>query len=88
MNIRPYQESDAMELANLFHDSVHAIAPEIYSNEEKEAWVPTPPEYTDWKLRLTKKQPFVAIKQNVIVGFIELEDDGHIDCLYIQNIKD
>lgn len=83
MNIRPYQESDAMELANIFHDSVHAISPKIYSDEEKEAWAPTPPDYAAWKSRFAKKQPFVASKQNVIVGFIELEDDGHIDCLYV-----
>ena len=83
MNIRSYKESDAMELANLFHDSVHAISAELYSEEEKEAWAPTPPDYSAWKSRLAKKQPFVASKQNVLVGFIELEEDGHIDCLYV-----
>ena len=83
MNIRSYTESDVMDIANLFHDSVHAIAPEIYSNEEKEAWAPTPPDYVAWKSRLAKKQPYVAWKQNVIVGFIELEEDGHIDCFYV-----
>lgn len=83
MNIRPYNESDYMEIAKLFHDSVHAIAPELYSDDEKEAWAPTPPDNVTWKSRLAKKQPYVASKQNVIVGFIELEEDGHIDCLYV-----
>ncbi|MFA9394563.1 MAG: GNAT family N-acetyltransferase [Halodesulfovibrio sp.] len=83
MNIRSYKESDAMELANLFHDSVHAISTKVYSEEEKEAWAPTPSDYSAWKSRLVKKQPFVACKKNVIVGFIELEEDGHIDCLYV-----
>lgn len=83
MEIRSYQDSDYVEIADLFHDSIHAIDKSIYSKEELEAWAPTPPDYNFWRERLAVKKPFVAIKGNVIVGFIELEGDGHIDCLYI-----
>jgi putative acetyltransferase len=83
MEIRSYRESDAVEIADLFHSSVHAVAAELYTDEEKEAWAPSPPDYPAWKLRLSTKKPFVAVKQSVIVGFIELEEDGHIDCLYV-----
>ena len=83
MEIRPYQDSDHAEIADLFHDSIHAIDRSIYSEEELEAWAPTPPDYDFWKKRLSAKKPFLAINSNAIVGFIELENDGHIDCLYV-----
>ncbi len=83
MEIRPYQESDCFEIADLFHDSVHAIDHSLYSKEQLEAWAPTPPDYEFWNNRLRVKKPFVAIIDNTIVGFIELEGDGHIDCLYV-----
>ena len=83
MQIRDYQNSDYVEIADLFHDSVHAISTSFYSRDELEAWAPTPTDYNFWQERLSVKKPFVALKDEKIVGFIELEADGHIDCLYV-----
>jgi putative acetyltransferase len=83
MEIKQYNSVNYEEIADLFHDSVHAIDSAVYSEEEKEAWAPTPPDYKFWKQRLETKKPFVAVKGEVIVGFIELESNGHIDCLYV-----
>ena len=82
MEIRDYRNSDADEIADLFHGSVHALASEGYTSHELEAWAPTPPDYSHWRCRLEAKQPYVACRDGMIVGFIELEDDGHIDCFY------
>lgn len=67
----------------LFHDAVHAIPESFYSASELEAWAPTPPDFSHWTTRLETKQPFVATDKNKIIGFIELESNGHIDCLYV-----
>ena len=80
--IRDYRPEDADEIANLFHASVHSLTDEDYSAEELEAWAPTPPDYSAWRARLAKRTPYVALEDGVIVGFIELEDDGYIDCFY------
>ncbi len=82
MEIRDYRNSDADEIADLFHGSVHALASDGYTSDELEAWAPTPPDYSHWRSRLEVKQPYVACRDGMIVGFIELEDDGHIDCFY------
>lgn len=37
---------------------------------------------TEWANRLSKKNPFVAVDENRVVGFAELEPDGHIDRFY------
>lgn len=83
MEIKDYQNSDYVEIADLFHGSIHAVDPSIYSMAQLEAWAPTPPDYNHWEKRLIIKKPFVAIDGGNIVGFIELENDGHIDCLYV-----
>lgn len=81
MNIQTYSKEWAREIADLFYLSVHTIDPSVYTPEQKEAWAPTP-DYDRWSERLTRKKPFVAIIENHIAGFIELDIDGHIDCTY------
>ncbi len=83
IQIRDYIPSDCSKIADLFHDSIHAIPNSVYSSKQKKAWAPTPPNYALWKERLAKKKPFVATVGSKIIGFIELEEDGYIDCLYV-----
>ncbi|QUM88325.1 GNAT family N-acetyltransferase [Moritella sp. 36] len=82
MEIKSYSAEWAIEVADLFHQSVHAIDPSVYTPEQKEAWASTPPDYAKWSLRLDEKRPFVAIINGLVAGFIELDADGHIDCTY------
>lgn len=82
IDIINFREEFIIEIVDLFHLAVHSIDPVIYSLEEQEAWAPTPPNYTKWSLRLKKTKPFLAIVDYKLVGFIELDNNGHIDCLY------
>lgn len=83
MEIRNFLDGDAVAIADVFHRAVHAIPSTLYTREQKEAWSPTPPDYSAWARRLATTQPFVAIARDSIVGFIELGSDGHIDCFYV-----
>lgn len=82
IKIEPYTQGRANEIADLYHASVHAIDEDIYTKPEQEAWAPTPPNYEAWVNRLNIKKPFLAVADEKVLGFIELEDDGHIDCAY------
>lgn len=82
MDIQTYSSERAKEIADLFHHSVHAIDPSVYSPELKEAWAPTPVNYERWSERLNEKKPFLAVIENRVAGFIDLDADGHIDCTY------
>ncbi|MDW6094580.1 GNAT family N-acetyltransferase [Vibrio rhizosphaerae] len=82
MKIQPYSPKWAKEIADLFYQSVHAIDPSVYTPEQQEAWAPTRIDYERWFKRLSHKQPWVAIMDNRVAGFIELDADGHIDCTY------
>lgn len=83
LSIRNYLPGDADQIVRLFVASVHTTDPAIYSEAQKEAWAPTPPDYSSWQARLTKTQPYVATINKHVVGFVELESDGHIDCFYV-----
>jgi len=80
--IQLYTPDRSAEIADLFHQSVHAIDPALYTPEQQEAWAPTPPDYARWSERLALKRPSLAIVEGRLAGFIELDADGHIDCLY------
>jgi putative acetyltransferase len=82
MDIQSYSSKRAKEIADLFYKSVHAIDSSVYSPELKDAWAPTPVNYERWIKRLNEKKPFLAVIENHVAGFIELEADGHIDCVY------
>ena len=36
-----------------------------------------------WKARCERKKPFVKIIGGEVVGFMELDADGHIDCTFV-----
>ena len=64
---------------NLFYDTVHQINIRDYSKEQVDAWAPKDMDYQRWKDALFRKITYVADDNGKIVGFGELEDDGHID---------
>lgn len=82
MKIQRYKPSRAAEIADLFYRAVHAIDSSVYSEAQKEVWAPEPIDYDRWAERLEKTQPFIAVIEDRVVGFIELESDGQIDCMY------
>ncbi|TPE53417.1 GNAT family N-acetyltransferase [Maribrevibacterium harenarium] len=82
MEIQPYSPDKAREVTNLFYAAVNGIADDVYSPQQKAVWAPEPVNYAAWAARLAQTQPFLAICAGAVVGFMELEADGHIDCTY------
>lgn len=82
MRVENYRSKHATDIADLFYASVHSIDNKFYSTEQKQVWAPKPIDYHTWAKRLDIKRPFIAFIDDQIVGFIELDPDGHIDCCY------
>ncbi|MBU1110708.1 GNAT family N-acetyltransferase [Patescibacteria group bacterium] len=82
MQVRRYKPGEEEELWQLYHDTTHIINGEVYSKEQVERWAPHDKNMDEWKERIKKKNPFVAVEDSKIVGFAELEADGHIDYFY------
>jgi putative acetyltransferase len=82
--IGEYRRADAGALMRLFHDTVHSTCSTDYTPEQLAAWSPASGlDVEAWRARFDAKKPFVASVGLEPIGFIELEADGHIDCLYV-----
>lgn len=82
MIIREYKFSDTQAMMKLFYDTVHEINIQDYTIEQVNAWASKSMDYEVWHKRLQAKLPYIAEINGEIVGFGELEADGHIDCFY------
>lgn len=83
ITIREYKAEDAQDLAKIYYHTIHEFNIRDYTQEQVNVWAPKSSlETTYWSKKLEISKPFVAILDNVVVGFAEFELDGHIDCFY------
>lgn len=66
----------------LFHDTVHSICNNEYSEEELEAWSPEKMDKLYWRVALIRNYTIVAVEDNKVIGFGDMEKDGYINRLY------
>jgi putative acetyltransferase len=83
MEIRAYKPSDAPEISRLFYETVHSVNRADYSEEQLEAWAPHFPDPGEWHARMAARRTLVAVEDDEVIGFTELEEDGHLDMLYV-----
>ncbi len=82
MEIRLFQKEDAEQIAQLFHDTVREINIRDYECDRVKAWAPDDIHFRNWAALCAKKFTYVADKDGKILGFGELEANGHIGCFY------
>lgn len=82
MLIRLFRPEDADQIARLFHETVREVNVRDYSIAQVQAWSPDDLYFRDWATVCTERFTYVADEQGMILGFGELEADGHIDCFY------
>jgi len=82
MNIRRYRLGEEEALWRLYRDTTRKILGAFYTPEQIERWAPQNKSLAEWKERLRIRNPFVAEEKGQLVGFAELEPDGHIDYFY------
>lgn len=80
--IRNYQEADAPILRKLFVSSVRRVAIRDYSQAQVEAWAPQAYDKQAWDSKMAQNRPFVAILNDRIVGYADLQSSGYIDHFY------
>lgn len=83
--LRRYCPADLEELIQLFYHTVHTVARKDYTQEEVEAWVPSP-ESVDrdaWGDSLGAHYTLVAERDGKLLGFGDLDETGYLDRLYV-----
>jgi N-acetylglutamate synthase-like GNAT family acetyltransferase len=69
----------------LFYDTVYEINICDYTQEQVDTWVLENMIYEIWLKKLQTKLTYIVEENGQIVGFGQLESDGHIDCFYYHN---
>lgn len=82
MQIRLFEPQDAEQIALLFHETVRQINLQDYSQEQVIAWSPDDIYFRNWEKICSSRFTYVA-QADKILGFGELEANGHIDCFYV-----
>lgn len=82
MKIREARPEDAPALAQVFFAAVRE-GPSLYSQAQRAAWVPVPPEPAAFAARLARNAVVVAETSGALVGFMTLDAAGYIDLAYV-----
>ena len=83
ITIRAYRAGDGAELAALFRSSVRSIARRDYTQSQVEAWAPDDIDAARFAERCAAKSTWIAECDNRVAGFSDLEEDGHVDMLFV-----
>lgn len=80
--IRPYQPGEEPLLRELFYNTVHNVNHRDYTPEQRNAWAPAQYDANAWASRIMQSEPFVALDNDTIVGFADVQNDGYIDFFF------
>lgn len=83
MILREYNIEDCKEIVDLFYQTVHNINIQDYTKEQVDAWANKNININIWHQSLVKNYCLVAIKNDLIVGFGDINQTGYLDHLYI-----
>lgn len=83
MLVRSFQASDLQDVLQLFYDTIQTVNCRDYTAEQIEVWSSGALQNPDrWLDRLQTSMTYVAEINGQLVGFTNLEQDGHIDLFY------
>ena len=83
MKIRLFEPEDTEQIAWLFHNTVRKVNIKDYSEQQVVVWSPEDVYFRDWQTVCSDRYTYVAEQDRRIIGFGELESNGHIDCFYV-----
>lgn len=83
MIIRTYLPSDCEEMAALFYQTVHTVNAVDYTKEQLDTWATGTVDLADWNLSFLEHFTVVAVEENRIAGFGDIDSFGYLDRLYV-----
>lgn len=83
MLIREYQTSDCKKITELFYNTVHTVNAKDYTKEQLDVWATEQVDLEKWNQSLQEHYSIVAIEDEVIVGFGDIDKTGYLDRLFV-----
>ena len=83
MILRKYNSTDCEQLAELFYDTVHTVNAEDYTEEQLNVWATGQIDLEEWNASFEKNHTVIAVEEDKIVGFGDMDKTGYLDRLYV-----
>lgn len=83
MMLRNYKPEDCTYLARLFYETVHSVNAKDYTKEQLNVWATGNVDLEKWNESLLAHISVVAVENDSIVGFGDMERTGYLDRLYV-----
>lgn len=83
MIVRKYKSTDCNALIELFYNTVHMINANDYTKEQLNVWAADNIDSEKWNQSLLEHNSLVAVKNDVIIGFGDIDETGYLDRLYV-----
>lgn len=83
MRLRKYRTSDCEYLAELFYHTVHSVNVKDYTKEQLDVWATGIVDLKEWNESFSKHYTVVAVENNEIVGFGDIDNSGYLDRLFV-----
>ena len=79
MFIRRYKRGEEKRLWEIFFNTIHKINIRDYNQAQIFAWAPPDLDNEIWKSKIESINPYVAVNDECIVGYADLQENGLID---------
>ena len=83
MIIRKYVSTDCKQVADLFYETVHSVNAKDYTIEQLDAWADGSADLEKWDKSFIENYTLVAVEDNCIVGFGDIDRTGYLDMLFV-----
>ena len=83
MKLREYKTTDCEQMAKLFYNTVHSVNAKDYTEEQLNVWAAGSVDLQEWNQSFLKHKTVVAVEDDEIVGFGDIDQSGYLDRLYV-----
>lgn len=83
MFIRKYEPMDCKSLSELFYNTVHTVNTKDYTKEQVDVWATGKVDLEKFNQSLLAHYAIVAVEDEIIVGFGDIDKTGYLDRLYV-----
>lgn len=81
--LRKYKQQDCEEMAQLFYDTVHTVNAKDYEKKQLDVWATGTVDLEGWNESFLAHDTVVAVDNDRIVGFGDMDETGYLDRLYV-----
>ena len=83
IKLREYKTTDYEQLEQLFYNTVHSVNAKDYTKEQLNVWATGQADLEKWNDSLQKHFSVVAVDNEIIVGFGDIDKTGYLDRLFV-----